>query len=139
MSAQSYIQSRAVPFALSLDGVTFKNVVCKKTWGITLDKTVTQDENDCGVATSVGNATKFSSNFEFVLNKTPNTGEWGSDDVANFANNGTLVYFKFTDGTSGYLRTGHGYISNYVESAPFGGVVNATGTLTGDGNLSIGA
>lgn len=134
MSVPTYLQSRAVPFALSIDGITYKNVVCKKLWGLGIEKTVVQDENDCGIATSVGNATKFSPNFEIVLNTTPDSNQFSANDIAGFANLGTLVYFKLTDG-AGYYRQGSGYITSYNESAPFGGTVSATGTITGDGVL----
>lgn len=130
----NYLQSRSVPFAIGLDGVTFKNLVCKKLWGLSIEKDVVQDPNDCGMATSVGVATKFSVNFEIVLNLTPGATEYSANDVATFANDGTLVYFKLAYLTS-YLRSGSGYITNYQESAPFGGMVSATGTITGDGIL----
>lgn len=135
MSVPTPIASSAVPFAISTDaGVTFKNVVCKKTWNLTLDNTLVQEETDCGVLTETG-ASNVTFGFEFVLNTTPNGAtEWGSDDVMNMANDKTTIVVKTTNGST-YYRSMSGKITNYQESAPQGGMVNATGTFTGSGIL----
>jgi hypothetical protein len=119
---------------MSTDDVTYKNVVCKKLWNLNIEKVVTQEDSDCATHTEVG-ATRFTFDFEFILNTTPNGAtEWGSDAVIGWTNNGTLVYFKITSGST-YFRSASGYITNYVESAPQGGLVTATGTVTGTGTL----
>jgi hypothetical protein len=136
MSVPTPILSSAVPFAISSNlGVTYKNVVCKKTWGYTGAATLAEEETDCGVLTGVG-AIKDSFNFEFVLNTTPNGAtEWGSNDVMNFFQARTLLYVKVTNGAT-YIRTLAGYISNYTETAAQGGMINATGTFNGTGTLT---
>jgi hypothetical protein len=136
MSVPTILASNQVPFALSLDGgLTYKNVVCKKLWGMTIDKTLVQEETDCDTLTAVG-ATKFSFNFEFVLNTTPNTAtEISANEVAAAANDGTLGNVKLQ--ADGYYRQGAGYITNYQENAPQGGMVTATGTFTGSGPLDL--
>lgn len=135
MSTPTTVSSLSVPFAISRDGgVTFKNVVCKKTWNINLDNTVVEEETDCGVLTETG-ATKVTFGFEFVLNTTPNGAtEWGSDDVLNMANDKETIVVKTTNGTT-YYRSMTGKITNYQEQAPQGGMVNATGTFQGTGTL----
>lgn len=135
MSVPTTIASSAVPFAISTDGgVTFKNVVCKKTWNIALSNTLVEEETDCGTLTETG-ATKVAFGFEFVLNTTPNGAtEWGSDDVMNMANNKTTIVVKTTNGSTFY-RSMSGKISAYNETAPQGGMVNATGTFNGSGTL----
>lgn len=137
MSVPTPIASRSVPFAISNDaGVSFKNVVCKKTWGWTGETTLVQEETDCDTLTEVG-ANKVSFNAEFVLNSTPNGAtEWGADDVAGFWLNKTSIVVKLTDGAN-YYRSVSGYITNYQEQAPQGGMVNATITFTGSGTLDI--
>lgn len=137
MSVPTAILSNAVPFAISNDdGVTFKNVVCKKTWGYTGSATLVEEETDCDTLTAVG-AIKNTFNFEFILNTTPNgASEWGSDDVMGFFQNKTQIVVKTTNGTT-YYRSIAGYISNYTESAPQGGMITATGTFNGSGALDI--
>lgn len=140
MSNPTPILASAVPFAISTtsDTTGFKNVVCKKTWGLKVDNTLVQEETDCGVISSLG-ASKISFDFEFILNTTPNGAtEWGSDDVMNMANNKTLIYVKTTSGAA-YYREIAGYISNYEETAAQGGVINAKGTFQGTGILDTSA
>jgi len=128
------IQSANVPFAIGTDGITYKNVVCKRLWGLTLTPTITEEETDCGIAVGVG-AVKFQFNFEFVMTTTPAGTEISANTVFGYANNATLVYVLLQQG-SNYIRRGSGYISNYQESAPLNGVITATGTITGQGTLA---
>jgi len=136
MSVPTALLSKLVPFALSTDGSTYNNVVCKKTWDLTLDKPLIQEDSDCGVITGVGNSTKWSFNFEFILNLTPDSGQISADTVAGYANDGTLIYVKVVH-ASDYLRSGQGYITNYKESAPLNGFITSTGTFTGDGAIAL--
>lgn len=135
MSAFTPLLARNIPFAIGIDGITYKNLVCKKLWGLTLTPTIAEEETDCGPATGVG-AVKFSFNFEIVMTTTPNGAtEVSANTVFGYANNGTLVYILLQSG-SDYIRRGSGYISNYQENAPQGGFVTATGTITGTGTLT---
>lgn len=136
MSAFTPIQSRNVPFAIGTDGISYKNLVCKKLWGLTLTPTTVEEETDCGIAVGTG-AVKFSFNFEIVMTTTPNGAtEVSANTVAGYAVNGTLVYVSLVSG-SDYIRKGSGYITNYQESAPQGGFITATGTITGNGTISL--
>lgn len=136
MSNPTTVAARSVPVAISTDGLTYKNVVCKKLWNLQVEKVVTEEESDCDTHIEVG-STKFSYDFEFILNTTPNGAtEWGSDAVLGWTINGTLIYIKTTSG-SPYYRSGAGYITNYTESAPQGGLITATGTFRGTGSLDI--
>jgi hypothetical protein len=135
MSAFTPIQARNVPFAVGTDGITYKNLVCKKVWGLTMTPTITEEETDCGIATGVG-AVKFSFNFEIVLNTTlAGATEISANQMMAFVNAGTLLYILLQSG-SDYIRRGSGYISNYQESAPQGGLISATGTITGNGTIA---
>lgn len=135
MSAFTPIQALNVPFAIGTDGIAYKNLVCKKLWGLTLTPTITEEETDCGIAVGVG-AVKFSFNFEIVLNTTlAGASEVSANTMMGYANNGTLVYVLLQSG-SNYIRRGSGYISNYQESAPQGGVISATGTISGNGTIA---
>lgn len=135
MSVPTPILSSAVPFAISTDGVTYKQVVCKKTCGYTGTTNVAKEETDCGVLKAPG-AIDENFNFEFVLNTTPNGAtEWGSDSVMNFFQAKTLLYVKVTVGSVTYYRQGQGYITNYTETANQNGMITATGTFELSGTL----
>lgn len=135
MSSPTTIQANTVPFALSTNDTTYKNIVCKKTWNWNMDATTAQEETDCGVLTGVG-AIKISFDFEFVLNTTPNgASEWSSDEILTLFLANTLAYVKTTNGST-YFRKISGYFTSYKESAPQGGFITATGTFTGTGTLS---
>lgn len=136
MSVPSVILSSAVPIAASIDGVTYKSVVCKKQSGLSINNTLVKDETDCGVLVSLG-ASDVSFTGEFVLNTTPNgASEWGSDSVIGWAVNKTLVYLKFTSGSL-YYRQIAGYFSQYGEALVQGGKVTATFTFNGTGDIDI--
>jgi hypothetical protein len=136
MSNPTVLQSNLVPFAVSTDGVTYKNLVCKKVWNVNLDKTIVEDESDCGVHLGTG-AAKWSFDFEIILNTTPNgSTELSATTLAGYADAGTLLYVKLQY-SSTYYRQGQGYISNYKESAPQGGFITATGTFRIDGSIDL--
>lgn len=136
MSNPTKIASSAVPFAISSDGITYKNVVCKKVWNLSSDVEISAEETDCGRLTSVGTP-GWTFDAEFVLNTTPNGAtEWGYDALFAFHNAGTLIYVKTTSGSS-YYRQGQGYITSWKETANQGGMVTAQITFTGDGTLDI--
>jgi hypothetical protein len=138
MSNPTTVAARSVPVAISTDGVTYKNAVCKKLWNLTLEKVTTEEESDCGTHAEVG-ATKITVDFEFILNTTPNGAtEWGSDSVINWADAGTLVYIKLTSGST-YFRSVSGYFTNYTEAAPQGGLVAATVSFKGTGTIDTSA
>lgn len=145
MSNPTTLLAKLVPFTIGTDGITYKNALCKKAWGFTIEPQVTEDESDCGPHTAVGTS-KWSMSIELLLNTTLNgVTEVSSNEFANWANNGTLVYVKIQYPTSGggaggtIYRQGTAYISNYQESAPQGGFVSATATLRGDGVVDLSA
>lgn len=136
MSVPTTLQSSSVPFAMGTDGISYKNVVCKKLWGLNLNPTLIEDESDCGPHTATGTK-KFSFNVEFLLNTTPNgASEISANEVATWANNGTTVYVLLQYLTQ-YYRQGSGVISAYSESAPLNGFITATATISGNGLLDL--
>jgi hypothetical protein len=136
MSNPTVLQSRNVPLAFSSDGLTYKTVVCKKSFDVNIDPSLTTEESDCGVHSAPG-ATRWSFGFEIIMNTTPNgSTELSANTIAGWANSGTLVYAKLIS-SGAYYRQGQGYITNYKESAPQSGFVTATGTFVGDNTLDI--
>lgn len=137
MSNPTALESRNVPFAVSTDGNTYKNLVCKRTWGVSIEPQFTQEDSDCGVLTAVGASPRWSFSFEIIMNTTPNGAtELSANEMAGYANSGTLLYVKLVS-TGVYYRQGSGYITAYEESAPINGFVTATGTFTGTGTLDL--
>lgn len=136
MSTPTTLQANQVPFAMGTDGISYKNVVCKKVSGFTLSPTLIEDESDCGPHTATGTK-KFSFNVEFLLNLTPNGAtEISANEVATWANNGTTVYVLLQYLTS-YFRQGAGVISGYSETLPLNGFVSATATISGTGLVDL--
>jgi hypothetical protein len=136
MSNPTPILASAVPIAISTDGITYKNVVCKKLSGLTINNTLVKDETDCGTLISTG-ASDISFTGEFILNTTPNgASEWGSDKVIEWVTSKTLIYIKFTSGSL-YYRQMQGYLSQYGETLAQGGKVSATFTFNGSGDIDI--
>lgn len=135
MSATSPILANSTPFMISNDGgVTFKNVVCKKTFSFSGTAEVAKETTDCGVFKAPG-AIDQNFPFEFLLNKTPNgASEWGSDAIMGFFQSGTLLTVKVTD-SDGYFRSASGYITAYSETAPQGGMISGSGTFDVSGTL----
>src|SRR5205809_106635 len=133
MSSPTPLASRLVPFAISTDGTTYNNVVCKKSWDLALNIPLVQEDTDCGKITGVGTP-GFTFGVEFVFTTTPGAGEISANTVMGYANAGTLIYVKISNGT--YIRSGSGYLSDYKESAPVNGFITATATVTGNGTIA---
>lgn len=142
MSTPTDLQSRLVPFAISTNGTTYYNVVCKKTWDLTGDKPLVEDDSDCGHHVAVGASTKYTIGFELIFNSTPDSDQKSSNDLMGYFDAGTLLYFKLQYPTSGspgttYYRQGTGYITQYKEQAPLNGFIISTGTLTMNGSIDL--
>lgn len=138
MSVPTGLKSSLVPFAMGTDGITYKNVVCKKLWGLNLNPTLIEEETDCGPLTATGTK-KFSFNAEIVMAITPlpnPSTEISANEVATWANDGTTVYVLLQYLTQ-YYRQGAGVISAYQESAALNGFVTATFTVSGSGLLDL--
>lgn len=135
MSNPTTLAARTIPFAVSEDDSTYKNLVCKKVASLNVDVPVTQEESDCAVHTSVGTAAA-SFECEFVFNTTPNgSTELSGNTIMGYALNGTQVYVKFASG-SYYIRKAAGYFSNVREQLPQGGLLTVNCTFTVDGTLT---
>lgn len=135
MSTPTTIQARLVPFSLSLDGVTYKNVVCKKAWNFSGDNTINQEESDCATHTSLG-ANKWSFDFELIMNTTPSTAtEMSGQEILSYWQTKQRLYVKVLYSTS-FLISGEGYL-NVKVSAPQGGLLAVSGTFTGDGDVDV--
>lgn len=140
MSVPTTIQSNTVPFKLSGDGVTYKNVVCKRSFNFQGTTSVNSEETDCGVHKGLG-ANDWSCDFEGVLNTTPDGAtEMAAATVIGYWLNQTLVYVKFQtgDGTGDNMYVqGQGYITNFQMNNQVPGLIAFSFTFNGDGNPDI--
>lgn len=140
MSTPTTVQSNLVPFAISTDDVTYKNVVCKKSWNFNGTTQTTTENTDCGPLIAVG-SNEFTFDFEMVLNTTPNGAtEMSAKDVLTIWNNQTYSYVKVLypaiTGTSFFIMGG-GYITSFKLTNQVGNLMTFTGTFSGNGAVDI--
>ena len=140
MSVPTTIQSNQVPLQLSSDGVTYKNVVCKRTTNFNGTTSVNVEETDCGIEKGLGTP-DWTIGFEGVVNTTPtSTTELSTADLLSLWLNKTLTYTKFLtgDGTGKniYIQ-GTGYITDLTVDVSTGNLVAFSFTLNGVGNPDI--
>lgn len=140
MSVPTYIQSTAVPLTMSLDDITYKNVVCKKSFNANFDIAVNKDETDCGVVKGLG-AIDWKVDFEGVVNTTPNTPtELSAKALLDIFMSKALVYLKTMTGAGSgqnvYLQ-GSGYVTNLVLSNAVNNVMGFTFTFEGVGDPDV--
>lgn len=141
MSVPTTIQSNQVPLAISTDGITYKNVVCKKSWNFSLTSAVNSEETDCGIDKGLG-AVDWTMDFQGVVNKTPtSTTEVSSATLAGYAVNQTLLYIKTTTGATAndsYIQ-GTGYITDFGVQNSVGSLLAFTFTFNGIGTPDVSA
>lgn len=140
MSTPTTVQSNLVPFALSTDDVTYKNVVCKKAWNFNGTTPTTIEETDCGPLVGLG-TNNWTFDFEMVLNTTPNGAtEMSAKEVLDIWNNQTPAYAKVfypSPGGGSFYIQGAGYITNFVFQNTVGNMMTYTGTFSGNGAVDI--
>lgn len=140
MSVPTTLQSRLIPMALSTDGITYRNVVCKRTMNFTGSTPTNQEDTDCDTFTALGSNT-WSFDFEGVFNLTPDSNQYSAKEILDFWNNQTVLYVKVQYPTSGgstgtnlYLQ-GQGYLTGTGISTQTGNLVAFTFTFSGNGAL----
>lgn len=140
MSVPTGIQSNLVPFALSTDDTTYKNVVCKKAWSFKGSTPTNVEETDCGPMVGLG-SNNFSFDFQMVLNTTPDGAtQISAKTVLQYWNAQTPVYVKVqypaSVGTDFYLQAS-GFITNFELVNSVGNLMTFNGTFTGNGTVDI--
>lgn len=140
MSTPTNIQSNLVPLALSTDGITYKNAVCKRAWNFNGTTAVNSEETDCGIAKGLG-AIDWTMDFEGVVNTTPNgASEMSAAGLAALWLNQTLTYIKTLtgDGTLQNLYIqGTGYITDFAVQNQVGNLISFSFTFNGVGSPDI--
>lgn len=138
MSTPTTVQSNLVPVAVSTDGSTYKNVVCKKSWNFTGTTPTNIEQTDCGPLVGLG-ANEWSVQIEGVLNTTPNGAtEVSLKEFLDYWVNQTLVYVKMlypsNTGSNFYIQ-GSGYITSYSAVNVVGNLITFTATISGNGTV----
>lgn len=142
MSTPTTVQSNLVPVALSTDNITYKTVVCKKSWNFNGDTPVNTEESDCGIHTGLG-ANTWTVDMELLLNTTINGAtEVSAKEILAWWQAQTLLYIvmqyptSVTPGTAFYIQ-GSGYITKYTLNNQVGNLITATVTFTGSSNPDV--
>lgn len=138
MSTPTTIQSNLVPFALSTDNITYKNVVCKKAWNFKGSTPTNIEETDCGPLVGLG-SNNFSWDFQGVLNTTPDGAtQMSAKDVLEIWNNQTACYAKTlypsNTGANFYLQ-GAGFITSFEIVDQVGNLITFNATFSGNGTV----
>lgn len=140
MSTPTTLQSNLIPFALSTDDITYKNVVCKKAWNFNGTTPTNIEQTDCGPLVALG-SNQWTFDFQMVLNTTPNGAtEMSAKDVLTLWNNQTYCYAKvlYPAGTgANFYIQGAGYISNFKLANQVGNLMTFDGTFSGNGTVDI--
>lgn len=133
----STVQSKAIPVLISTDGVTYKSIVCKRTWNFNATKAVNPEETDCGITKGLG-AIDWTVDFEGVLNTTPESATEASfAEVAGHFLNETLLYVKIQsgDGSGGNMFiSGRANITDFAAQNSVGNLQAFTATFNGQGD-----
>jgi hypothetical protein len=140
MSVPTLIQSNTIPLQLSTDDITYKSVVCKKSYNFDFDTPVNEEETDCGKHVGLG-AVGWKASFEGVLNTTPtSTTEYSAKDVLDLWLAQTLVYIKTVTGAGTgknlYVQ-GSGYIVNVKVTNQVGNLIGFTFDFNGSGSPDL--
>ena len=134
MSTPTYVQSNSVALAISQDsGVSYKNVVCKRSAGFNGTTPVNTEETDCGVAKGLGQP-DWTMDFEGVVNTTPNGAtELSASELSGLWLSQTQVLIKLL---TPYVQ-GSGYITDYKTTYATGSLVAFSFTFNGVGNPDL--
>lgn len=131
------IQGKDVILKLSLDGVTYKEIVCETEHSYNRSRSTNQVETKCygGVAfTSLG-AKSGSTDYTGLFETQPSTTQVSGTEINTYFEDGTYLYWK--EDTPGRYRQGRGYITDLSESASVGDAVQFSFTLMHDGDVDI--
>lgn len=118
---------------MSTDGITYKNVVCKRTSNVTGTTPVNREDTDCGNFPALG-SNELSVDFEGVFNTNISATEFSATQILQFWEAQQLLWLKILQP---YIA-GQGYISAVGVQYTAGNLVafTLTFTFTGDPQLT---
>jgi hypothetical protein len=139
MSTPTTVQSNLIPFALSTDNVTYKNVVCKKAWNFKGTTPTSIEQTDCGPLTGIG-SNEWSFDFQAVFNTAfAGATEMGLKEILTIWNNQTYSYAKVicpNPGGTQFFIQGAGYITSFDVANQVGNLITFNGTFSGNGAVN---
>ena len=126
-------------------GSSYKTLVCLRTSSVSTSATVNEDETNCGVLTSVGEA-KFSFDFDAVCETAPGGSSISYKDLLTVLVNKTKITVRFQNPTvtgssigTVYYHQCEAYVTDLTlnQDAAGGAYINFSGTITSTGTLDI--
>jgi len=136
------VQSSAVPFYLSGDGITYKMLVCKTALTFNLTKQINIEQTDCGGIAGVSSP-EWNFDIDAVANMTPDAGSAVSyEDILSWTNTdpAVVLYCRWNHPDSAgtnFKHQGQCYLTNLRAGVQQGNAMNFTVTVTGTGVLTI--
>ena len=135
------IQAKDAVLQLSTDGTTYKNVVCEVGHTYNRSRSTNSVETKCygGVALVSIGAKSGSIDFQGASETQPSATQVSANDINNYYENGTYLYWKLEVPTGGAdrYRQGRGYITDLSEDAQIGDILQFSFTLTIDGDVDV--
>lgn len=132
------IDSINAPLELSVDGVNYSTLVCLTSTGTNMTRDVTSTETFCGISVSLGNL-QVTIPFAAICETAPTAAQVTYKNMLNWMNNGTLLYWRIYNGTSGsnFYTAGTAYVTSLDLTGDAGATLTFSGELTMTGNLDI--
>jgi len=123
------IDSINAPLELSVDGVNYSTLVCLTSTGTNMTRDVTSTETFCGISVSLGNL-QVTIPFAAICESAPTAAQVTY-------NNGTLLYWRIYNGTSGslFFTAGQAYVTSLDLTGDAGATLTFSGELTMTGTL----
>lgn len=130
------IDSINAPLELSVDGVNYSTLVCLTSTGTNMTRDVTSTETFCGISVSLGNL-QVTIPFAAFCESAPTAAQVTYKNMLNWMNNGTLLYWRIYNGTSGslFFTAGQAYVTSLDLTGDAGATLTFSGELTMTGTL----
>lgn len=126
------------PLELSVDGVNYSTLVCLTSTGTNMSRDVTRTETFCGISVSLGNL-QVTVPFSAICETAPTAAQVTYKNMLNWMSNGTLLYWRIYNGTSGnnFFTAGTAYVTSLDLTGDAGTTLTFSGQLDMTGTLDI--
>lgn len=126
------------PLELSVDGVNYSTLVCLTSTGTNMSRDVTRTETFCGISVSLGNL-QVTVPFSAICETAPTAAQVTYKNMLNWMANGTLLYWRIYNGTSGsqFFTAGTAYVTSLDLTGDAGTTLTFSGQLDMTGTLDI--
>lgn len=126
------------PLELSVDGVNYSTLVCLTSTGTNMSRDVTRTETFCGISVSLGNL-QVTVPFSAICETAPTAAQVTYKNMLNWMSNGTLLYWRIYNGTSGnnFFTAGTAFVTSLDLTGDAGTTLTFSGQLDMTGTLDI--